>query len=138
MAATKLRSERDPARVQALLELSSMSLTGMYVGLLLLLAGGIAAGFAGGWWGRLWIWIALVLLVAIAVAMYPLGSLYYAKVRRAVGLKTFQDKKDAPAPEPVSAAELDLLLSNNRAGQLMIVGSVGLLVIIWLMIVKPF
>src|SRR5205807_2745557 len=92
--------EREPERVRALLDLSSSSLTSAYIGLLLLLAAGIAAGFAGGWWGRLWIWSSLVLLVLIAVAMYPLGSQYYARVRHAVGLRTYQDKKDDSHPVP--------------------------------------
>jgi len=138
VAAMRLRTEREPERVRTLLDLSSGSLTIAYVGLLLLLAAGIAAGFGGGWWGRLWIWSSLVLLVLIAVAMYPLGSQYYARVRHAVGLRTYQDKKDDPDPVPSSPAELDTLLSSNRPGLLAGIGGVGLLVIIWLMVFKPF
>ena len=138
IAAIRLRTEREPARVRALLDLSSSSLTSAYIGLLLLLAAGIAAGFAHGWWGQLWIWSALVLLVLIAGAMYPLGSQYYAKVRHAVGLRTYQDKKDDPDPVPSSPAELDALLSSNRPGLLAAIGGLGLLVIIWLMVFKPF
>jgi hypothetical protein len=138
MVAMRLRAERNPERVRALLDLSSSSISAMYVGLLLLLIGGIAAGFAAGSWGRLWIWTALVLLIAITGAMYPLGSLHYAKVRRAVGMRTFQDKKDAPLPEPVSAAELDALLAGNQPILLAAIGGGGLLIIIFLMILKPF
>jgi amino acid transporter len=138
MAALRLRTERAPDRVRALLELSRGSLTVAYVGLTLLVAAGIAAGFGGGWWGRLWIWAALVLLVFITVAMYPLGSQYYAQVRRAVGLKSYQDKNDDPEPQPASPAELDALLTSNRPVALAAIGGGGLLVIIWLMVVKPF
>jgi hypothetical protein len=138
MASMRLRGEREPERVRALLDLSSGSLTIAYVGLLLLLVAGIAAAFGGSWWGRLWIWSSLVLLVLIAVAMYPLGSQYYAKVRHAVGLRTYQDKKDDPDPVPASPAELDALLTSNRPGLLAGIGGVGLLVILWLMVFKPF
>jgi hypothetical protein len=138
MVAIRLREERSPERVRALLDLSSSSLTVMYIGLLVLLVGGIAAGFAGGYWGRLWIWTSLGLLVAITVAMYPLGSLHYAKVRRAVGMPTFQDKKDAPLPEPVPAAELDTLLASNQPLLLTVIGGGGLVIILFLMILKPF
>jgi hypothetical protein len=138
MAAIRLRSERDPGRVRALLELSSASLTVAYVGLLLLLAAGIAAGFGGGFWGSFWIWASLALLVLISAAMYPLGSQYYAKVRNAVGLKSYQDKKDDPEPQPASAAELDALLTSSRPALLAAIGGGGLLVIVWLMVVKPF
>jgi hypothetical protein len=138
MASVRLRTEREPQRVRALLELSSASLGAAYTGLLVLLAAGIAAGFGGGYWGRLWIWSSLVLLILIAVAMYPLGSMYYAKVRRAVGMKSYQDKKEDPDPVPVSAEELNLLLTSDRPLLLTAIGGIGLLVIIWLMVLKPF
>lgn len=138
MASLRLRAEREPERVRALLDLSSGSLTIAYIGLFLLLVAGVVAGFAGGWWGRLWIWTSLVLLVLIAVAMYPLGSQYYAKVRHAVGMRTYQDKKDDPEPMPGSPAELDALLTGSRPGLLAAIGGIGLLVILWLMMFKPF
>jgi hypothetical protein len=138
MVAMRLREERDPERVRALLDLSSFSLSATYSGLVLLLIGGIAGGFAGGYWGRAWIWTALVLLVAITVAMYPLGSQHYAKVRRAVAMRTYQDKKDAPLPEPASAAELDTLLASSQPILLAAIGGGGLLIILYLMVFKPF
>jgi hypothetical protein len=138
MASLRLRAEREPERIRALLDLSSGSLTIAYIGLLLLLVAGVVAGFAGGWWGRLWIWTSLVLLVLIAVAMYPLGSQYYSKVRHAVGMRTYQNKKDDPDPMPSSPAELDALLTSSRPGLLAAIGGIGLLVILWLMVFKPF
>jgi Predicted integral membrane protein (DUF2269) len=138
MAAIRMREERDPARIAALLDLSGASLGMMYGGILVLLIGGVWAAFAGGWWGHLWIWLAIGLLVVITGAMYPLGSQYYGRVRNAVGLKKYNDPKDAPAPTPTAPAELDALLSSPRPFQLAAIGGVGLLLILWLMIVKPF
>jgi hypothetical protein len=138
LAAFRIRSEREPSRVAALLDLSSTSLSMMYVSLMVLLAAGIAAGFVGGFWGKAWIWAALALLVLIVVAMYPLGSQHYAKVRRAVGIKAYSDPKDAPPPEPLAASELEPLLASDRPMLLAALGGIGLLVILWLMVVKPF
>ena len=137
-AAIQVRNERDPARVAALLDLSSMSLGVMYVSLLILLIGGITAGFVGGWWGSLWIWLAIGVLVLVIGAMYPMGSTHYANVRRAVGLKAYGDPKDAPPSEPLPPAELEKLLASNRPFALAAVGGIGLAIIIWLMVVKPF
>jgi hypothetical protein len=137
-AAFRIRGEREPARVAALLDLSATSLGLMYVSLLLLLIGGITAGFMGGFWGSLWLWIAIGVLVLVIGAMYPMGSLHYANVRRAVGIKPYTDPKDAPPPEPLSGPELEAILSSNRPFALLAVGGIGLLVIIWLMVVKPF
>jgi hypothetical protein len=50
VVALRLRSERDPARVRTLLELSTASQGGAYAGLGVLLLAGIASGIVGGWW----------------------------------------------------------------------------------------
>jgi hypothetical protein len=137
-AAIRIRDEREPARVAALLDMSGISLGLMYVSLLVLLGAGIAAGFIGGFWGRAWIWVAIGVLALVIGAMYPLGSQHYANVRRAVGIKAYTDPKDAPPPEPMAPAELETLLASNRPYLLAVVGGIGLLVILWLMVVKPF
>jgi hypothetical protein len=138
MVAFRLRSERDPARIAALLGLSGGSVTLAYAGLLLLLGSGITAGFSGGLWGHLWIWISIVLLVLVMGAMYPLGSAHYNKVRHAVGMKGSQDRPGTAAPAAASAAELDALLSGPQPWLLTVIGGGGLLVILWLMLMHPF
>ncbi len=137
MVAFRLRGEREPDRIGALLELSSASLGIAYLGLLLLLASGIAAGFNGGHWDRWWIWISLALLLVILGAMYPMGSGYYAKVRHAVGMKAYSDPRDAPPPPPATAGELEALLVSPRPWILLAIGGGGILVILWLMLMQP-
>ena len=137
-AAIRIRSERDPARVAALLDLSAFSLGLMYISLVALLIGGIAAAFVGGLWGSLWLWLSIGVLVLVIAAMYPMGSLHYANVRRAVGIKPYSDPKDAPPPVPLSGPELEAVLSSNRPFALAAVGGIGLAIIIWLMVVQPF
>lgn len=138
MVSFRLRQEREPARIKALLDLSSGAIGLAYIGLLLLLASGIAAGFRAGLWDRWWIWISLGLLIVIIVAMYPMGSTYYAKVRNAVGMKSYRDPKDAPDPEPASPAELAALLDSSRPWVLLGIGGGGVLIILWLMLMEPF
>jgi hypothetical protein len=134
----RLDRERDPVRVKALLELMSESLAGVYIGLLILLIFGIWAGIAGGHFGRAWIWASLVLLIAIAVAMYALATRYYGGLREAVGLRTQGTKKDAPDPVPVGQAELDAMLARNPSVAVAGVGFGGLALILLLMVLKPF
>ena len=135
-AAFAIRAARqDPARVRALLELSGYSLGAMYVGLLMLLVGGIWAGIHANHFARGWIWAALVLLVLITVAMYAMATRYYARVRQAVGLPSSLDKEPAGSAPPET---LDALLANRRPEALVTIGGVGLVVILWLMVVKPF
>ena len=134
----QIRRERDPARIRALLELSSRSLGLVYGALLTLLIAGIIAGIMGGHFGRGWIWAAIAVLVAIMVLMYILASRYYGRVREAVGLRGYETPKNAPDPTPVSAEELALLVDSRRPDVIGVVGVIGLLVLLWLMMFKPF
>ena len=134
----QIRRERDPARIRALLELSTRSLGLVYTALVTLLVAGIAAGIMGGHFSRGWIWAAIVVLIAIIVLMYALASRYYARVREAVGMRSYMMPKDAPEPTPVSAEELALLVDNRRPDVIGLVGIIGLLIILWLMMLKPF
>ncbi len=136
--ALKLRGERNPDRIAALLDLSGRAIYVMYGSLLVLLVAGVAAGFVGGWWGRLWIWAALVILFALLVSMYLLASRFYEGVRHAAGVRGLQDRKTAPDPVALSAEELDRLLASRRPFLIATVGGVGLVVLLWLMYFKPF
>ena len=137
-AAAQIRRETHAARIAALLDLSRISLTTAYVGLLLLLVGGIWAGIVGNWFGRLWIWAALVLLVATAVGMYAIATPHFAALRQAVGQRTMRWPKDAPDPTPLPDADLAALAARTPFGAIAGVGFGGLVVILWLMVVKPF
>lgn len=137
-AAIRLRSERNLERVRALLDLSAATLGGMYGSLLLLLIGGIVSGFLGDWWGEGWIWTAIGVLLLIMGAMYGLASNYYNRVREAVGIQTYQQKKQGVEPGAPDLERMDALLTSARPVVIMVVGLGGLLVILWLMILKPF
>ena len=52
----RLRSERDPVRVDELLQLSGRTSAMFYVFLVVLIGAGIVTGFLGDWWGQGWIW----------------------------------------------------------------------------------
>ena len=134
----QIRRERDPARIRALLELSSRSLGLVYGALLTLLIAGIVAGIMGGHFGRGWIWASIAVLVAVMVLMYILASRYYGRVREAVGLRGYETPKNAPDPTPVSAEELAVLVDSRRPDVIGLVGIGGLLILLWLMRFKPF
>jgi len=133
-----LRTERNPERVRAILQLSASSYASMYSSLLLLLVSGIIAGFMGQWWGKGWIWLSLVLLVVILGAMFGLGSAIYGGARKAAGMPYFEKGKPQPAVPPASAQELDAILSRGKPWLLTAIGYGGVALIAWLMMFKPF
>jgi hypothetical protein len=133
----QLSRERDPRRIAALLDLSSISLGGVYGGLALLLIGGIWAGIDGGFFGRGWIWAAIAILVVIMVAMYAIATPYFRRLRAALGMAQYGAKDVAP-PTPLSDSEILAIAARSPVALLTIVGSGGLLIILWLMVFKPF
>jgi hypothetical protein len=136
--AIQLRSERDPRRIGALLDLSGTSLNGLYLGLLLLLVGGIWAGIYRGWFQYAWIWAALVILVAIVILMYVVATPFFKELRTALGQRTMGMPQDAPDPVPLSDGEIAAIAARTPVALLSAIGFGGLLIILWLMVVKPF
>lgn len=132
----RLRGVRSREQVAALLELSGMAIGGLYVGLLLLLIGGVWAGFAGNHWGRLWIWAAIGVLVFVTVAMYAIATPFYGRMRAAAGVTT--DPKQLSRYGEITPDELQRMGASSRPVWLAVIGGIGLLVILWLMVVKPF
>ena len=132
----RLRGVRSREQMAALLELSGMAIGGLYIGLLLLLVGGVWAGFAGDHWGRLWIWAAIGVLVVVTVAMYAIATPFYGRMRAAAGVLT--DPKHLERFGEIAPDELERMGASSRPIWLALIGGIGLLVILWLMVVKPF
>jgi MFS family permease len=137
-AVLKLRGEHDRGRATALLQLSQDAIGIMYLGLALLLAGGIAAGFTGDRWGELWLWVAIGVLLAIAVAMYAMGTAFYGRLRAALNIPAADGKVRESKEAPLSEAQVDAMLDSSRPYVLALIGGIGLAIIVWLMVAKPF
>jgi hypothetical protein len=133
-----LKRETEPARVRALLDLSRFSLgVPTLVVVLIGLATGIVAGFMRDWWGELWIWISLVLFVGVGLAMTPLVSGRLNPIRVAAGMPAQPVKKDAPVPVE-DPEELRRQLDAWNPTPVAVIGLGAFLVILYLMMVKPF
>ena len=127
----KVRTERDRPRIEALLQLSGVSVRVMYVGLLVLVVGGVTAGIDGSYFSQLWIWTAIGLLVAISIVMVTVSSPYYQRVKEAVKLR--------PSGVPrVSDEELSEILARRAPLVSSYLGIATLAAIFWLMVWKPF
>jgi Predicted integral membrane protein (DUF2269) len=129
--ALRLRYERDHERIRVLLETSKTWLAMFYPAILLLLVGGIWAGFDGHWWGEGWIWVALGVFVFNLIFMWSVASPYYARVREVM---SSEGARDADlGPEQVAS-----LLRSSRPLALVTVGLLSIVFIAYLMVVKPF
>lgn len=126
----RIRGERDPRRVADLVELSAASITPFYVGLGVLLLGGIVAATLGGWWGSPWIWASIALLVLTSLAMYAMAKPYTERV--GVVARSLVEGSEAVSEEQFA------LVRRARSGLAVAwIGGVGLAAILYLMMFKP-
>lgn len=124
--------QKDPDRMRLLLMMArhKMSQAITYGSLLLLLVAGIWAGVMGDLWSTWWLRLSFILLVVIGFAMSGMGRRYLDRVTAALGA----DGKSTP----VGQAELEAIVSRSPAIPLFIIGYGGVIIILWLMMFKPF
>jgi hypothetical protein len=118
--AQRARPATDVSR--ALLKLSMWSNAIAYPGLIVLIVTGVWMGFAGSWWGRGWIW------ASIAVFILLLGLMTF------ISLPYHQAREKLKEPDSVLTAHLDRTRPLLAAG----IGTVGVLLLLFLMVFKPF
>lgn len=133
-----LKKERDPARMQTLLDVSSYSWPMFALTLLLLLASGITAGVMGRWWSQGWIWTALVILIAMSAYMGWASRAQYHKLRKVLGMPYFEGSGDQPALPPAPLEEIHQVQARLQPGRLAAIGLGSVAVILVLMMYKPF
>jgi hypothetical protein len=132
-----LKRETNPARVRALLDLSRFSLGIPVVVLVVVgLLTGFLAGFMGGHWGSAWIWISIAIFVVIGGLMTPLGTMRLKPIRAAAGMPAETGVPEAPPQE--NPEELRRLIDAWNPLPLAAMGMTGFIVILYLMMAKPF
>lgn len=134
----KLKEETDPTRVEAMFNLSGSMWNTYMISWLVLMIGGIVNGFMGHWWSRGWIWASLIIMLVVTVWMFVLGSRTYHPIRKAFGLPYQNESKEMPAEEPLPEKERLALINKTRPMEMLAVGYGGFIIILWLMIFKPF
>jgi plastocyanin len=128
--ALRLRRERDPAKINALLDLSGRMVMALYISLAVLVVGGVVAAFTGHSWSARWLWVAIATLVVVTLAMYFMARPYYQRVR-------FISRAIAEGSQAVTPEQFDGVLMARRPLTIVWVGVVGLVFILYLMVMKP-
>jgi hypothetical protein len=99
----------------------------------LIILSGAVAGFMAPWWKQGWMWTALGVMIAIWIIMGRLGPIYLTAVDTLTN-QAIQDKADPSALDKFRNG-----LKARREPEVMAVTSgIGLLIIVWLMMFKPF
>jgi hypothetical protein len=120
----------DRDKIFDLCELSKRSVPPMYMSTALLLVGGVAAGIQGKMFGRSWLWISILVLLATMAVMSSVSTPYMKKLRD--GCTRWHDGSYTLNDEELGAALSGPITSITAA-----VGTLGFLLILYLMVYKP-
>ena len=132
----RLRQEKSPDAIRALTRLSKQTTNVTYVFIYLIIITGVAMGFQNNWWRFAWIWVALAVLIIAIGAMNGLSRPYH-NVRVGVGLPGRGGRRSEP-PAPASSEQLEQLVDRANPWPISVIGIIAILVLLWLMILKPF
>jgi uncharacterized membrane protein len=124
-AAFRVRRETDPRVVAAVLGMSKSAVMLLYVGFLLLAIGGFGAAWQAGVLLAPWAIASYVVLAIVVGVMSAVATGYYVRLR------------ELASAEGVDPGALQAALVTRRPEVLAVVGTSGLLILLWLMVVRP-
>ena len=136
--AFKIRKETDFARIRAMLDLSGSTIGVMFIAFLAMGLTGLVMPFILKIWNKGWIWISIVLMIGVVLQMGFMNEKRYKILRKLVGLPYMQGSKEFPAEPPASQSEVEAHLKKLNMHELVTVGYVIPMIVLWLMVFKPF
>ena len=134
----QLRKETDLARIRAMLDLSESTLVPAMIAFLVMGVSGLIMPFILKLWGKGWIWASIILMFVVFFQMVFMNEKRYKILRKLVGLPYRQGNKILPAEAPASQAEVAAHIQKLNVNELVIVGYVIPMIVLWLMVFKPF
>ena len=134
----KVRTETDFARIRAMLDLAASTFKAYMLSFLIMGLTGLTMPFLIRIWDKAWIWLSIVLILFVVVWMGLVNEKQIKQLRRLVGLPYMQGFNEYPAEPPASPEEVAALLKKINPYQWMLVGYGIPVIVLWLMVFKPF
>ena len=130
----KFRAQKEPEGIAAIYSfMPNNGSRNLRITYSLIIVTGIAAGFISTWWRQGWMWTALGVMIVIWIVMNRVGGNYLTAVD-AITDHAVKNKDDKTAIDKFRSD-----LKARREPEIMTVTSViGGLIILWLMMFKPF
>ena len=130
----KLREQKEPEGIFATYALMpANNVRNLRITYSLIIMTGITAGFITPWWRQGWMWTALGLMIVIWIVMKRVSSIYLYAVD-AIVEQALKNKEDTSA---VNNFRGDLR-ARREPEILSVTSGIGGLIILWLMMFKPF
>jgi small-conductance mechanosensitive channel len=136
--AFQIRKEKDFARIGAMLDLSLVTLPATAISFLFMGLTGLAMPFILQIWNKGWVHTSILLMILVFVRMVMMNNRRYKHLRRMIGQPYMIGGKHFPAEAPASQSEVDAHIKTLRVEELVVVGIVIPVIVLWLMVFKPF
>jgi hypothetical protein len=136
--AFRIRKETDLTRIRAMLDLSESTMIVTFVAFFIMGLSGLVMPFILKLWGKGWIWASIVLMVIVLFQMVFMNEKRYKILRKLVGLPYRQGHQILQAEAPASQAEVGAHIQKMNVTDLVVVGYVIPMIVLWLMVFKPF
>jgi len=136
--AFQIRKEKDFARIRAMLDLSESTIPVMGIAFLIMGLSGLVMPFILKLWGKGWIWTSIVLMTLVFLQMVFMNEKRYKILRKLVRLPYRQGNKILPAEPPASPEGVEAHIKKMNVYELVLVGYVIPMIVLWLMVFKPF
>ncbi len=92
---------------------------------------GLGAAAGGNLWGKPWIIASIVVFIVVLIVMWAVASPYY------MGLRKSLEERGSDGRPTMEPAALATMLDTRRPEILALVGTAGLVLLVWLMVLKP-
>jgi len=131
----KLRQQKDPEKVFAVYDfIPANNSRNLRITYLVILLTGAIAGFISPWWRQGWMWTALGVMLLLWYIMYRIGGPVYYEAVDQITERALKNKDDEASIEQFRQE-----LGARREPEIMMGTSIiGMGIILWLMMFKPF
>ena len=130
----KLRQQTEPEGIYATYSfMLNNNVRNLRITYLLIIVTGAIAGVITPWWRQGWMWTALGVMILIWIVMKRMAPIYLSAVDN-IAEEAMKNKAD-----PTAIEKFKNDLKARREPEIMAITSgIGLLIILWLMMFKPF
>jgi MFS family permease len=128
-----LKREPGPKRIEALSAVMVFAYAGAPIAGGVLVLTGIVLGIMGHWWGDRWIWASVAVLLVIGILMNRLGKRYMTE-----GFARARTPNAQPQPQASRGISGGMRALFFHPMFFTFTGLIGLAIVLWLMMFKPF
>lgn len=134
----RLKHERDAERIASLLSLQGLASRWSIPPLVIISLSGIILGYLGRWWTDAWIWVSMALLALMGISGFGISMAASRRIRASLRVEVGNPSVTTSFLQDLKPEQIEPLSSTWPAYSMAVINGGGLMLLLWLMIFKPF